>query len=177
VTVCTRDPAHTRHIRHWYRGGGAGGQVNDPLTVRPWTGNPLRATLADKETIAGTADVLPPRGRVPDGRGLVTGITLDHVLVLLARNVDHVTTNSAGDHGDAPWRHRSVWWRQLIRPYHAALFAPRAAILVQHGAATLSAAILTNSFRYKGLALRVFFTGHCGANSASRDLKREFSLL
>ena len=48
----------------------------------------LAGVLAYEQTVAGAPHVLPPRGRVSDGRGLVAGAALDHVLITLAGNVD-----------------------------------------------------------------------------------------
>ena len=48
--------------------------------VWPGAGNPLWGALADEETIAGAPYILPPRGSVPDGCGLVALAALHHVL-------------------------------------------------------------------------------------------------
>lgn len=114
VTVSTRDPTHARHVGQ--RGGGrwGGGKVDDSLAIGPWASNSLAATLADEETVTWTADILAARGSVPDGCGLVTGITLDNMLIFLPGDVNHVATDPAADHGH-PTSHSVVGWGQLVR--------------------------------------------------------------
>ena len=46
----------------------------------PGAGNPLAAALADEEAVAGAPHVLAPGRGVPDGRGLVAGVALHHML-------------------------------------------------------------------------------------------------
>lgn len=58
-------PAHSRS-----RGNGrrhrTGRQINDPLAVRPGTGNSLRRALAYQETVARTTHVLFARRGIPN---------------------------------------------------------------------------------------------------------------
>ena len=77
-------------------------------SVLPWTGNSLRASLADEQAVAGTSHIskksnekycfltkalteilLSARWSISYWCCLVAGVTLDHVLVFLARDVDH----------------------------------------------------------------------------------------
>ncbi len=96
VAMRTGHPTHSRHIirRHGAAATGwrarAGRQVDDALAVGPRTRDPLRGSLADEQTVAGTADIFAARRRVADGGGLVALGTLDHVLVLLTRYVNHI---------------------------------------------------------------------------------------
>lgn len=46
----------------------------------PGAGDPLAAALTDEETVAGAADIFPPRRGVPDGRGFVALWALDNML-------------------------------------------------------------------------------------------------
>jgi len=101
VAMSTSDPAHPRHLRHRDRCGWGGRQVDDPLTVWSGTSDPLGAAFADEEAIAGTSHVLSARRRIPDRRCLVARVALHHMLVFLARDVDHCLANPAGDHGDS----------------------------------------------------------------------------
>ena len=80
VTVSAGHATHPRNIGHGSRGGRGGREVDDPLTVGSGTRDPLTAALADEETVAGTPHILPTWGSVPDRRGLVTRVTLDHML-------------------------------------------------------------------------------------------------
>lgn len=113
VTVSAGHATHPRNIGHGSRGGRGGREVDDPLTVWSGTRDPLTAALADEETVAGTPHILPTWGSVPDRRGLVTRVTLDHMLVLLARNINGGAAHSAVDHGCSS-RYGVVGWRHLI---------------------------------------------------------------
>ena len=96
VAMCACHPTHSRHIIRRHRAAAAGWrarawrQVDDALAVGPRTRDPLGCSLADEQTIAGTADVFAARRRVTDWGGLVALGTLDHVLVFLTRYVDHI---------------------------------------------------------------------------------------
>ena len=78
------------------------------FSVLPGTGNSLRASLADEQAVAGTSHIskksndkycsltktlteilLSARWSISYWCCLVAGVTLDHVLVFLARDVDH----------------------------------------------------------------------------------------
>lgn len=74
-------------------------KVYYPLTVRPWTGDPLGGDFADEQTVTRAAYVLLSSRGVLNGRGLVAHPTLDHVLVDLALHRDEVLTDSAADDG------------------------------------------------------------------------------
>ena len=50
----------------------------------------LAGALADEEAIARASDILSARRGVPDRRRLVAAAALDHVLVALPRDVNHV---------------------------------------------------------------------------------------
>ena len=77
-------------------------------SVLPGTGNSLRASLADEQAVAGTSHIskksndkycsltkalteilLSARWSISYWCCLVAGVTLDHVLVFLARDVNH----------------------------------------------------------------------------------------
>ena len=59
------DPAHAGH-RRYGRGNWTRGQIDDPLAVRPGTGDAQRRTFADQEAIARTADVFFAWRRISD---------------------------------------------------------------------------------------------------------------
>ena len=133
MTMSTGHPAHARHIGQGRRGGGSGGQVDDPLAVGPGTGDPLAAALAYQQTVAGTSHILPARRSIPDGCRLVARVALHNMLektsyilfpppspppyshlILLARDVYHVAAHPAAHHGCPP-SHSVVRGRELIR--------------------------------------------------------------
>lgn len=98
VTVCTGNPAHTRHLWDRDRGRGGGGQVYDPLTVWPGTGNPLGTAFANEEAVTGTPHILSAWRSIPNGSRFITGVTLHHMLILLTRDVYHSTANPTRNH-------------------------------------------------------------------------------
>ena len=61
VAVTAGDAAHSRHGGQRGRGRWGRREVDNPLAVRPRACDPLAAALADKETVAGAADV-PRKG-------------------------------------------------------------------------------------------------------------------
>ena len=135
VTVSTGHSAHPGNIGQRGRGGRRRGQVDDPLAVWSGAGDPLAGALTDEETVAGTSHVLPARGSVPDGGGLIAQVALDNVLrhnnisnitppttplagshlVFLPRDVDHIAADTTAHHLHTS-RHRAVGGRQLVGP-------------------------------------------------------------
>lgn len=64
--MATRNATHSRHRRHRWRNW-AWRQINNSFAIRPWTGNALRWTFADQQTIAWAAHVFFARRCIPNG--------------------------------------------------------------------------------------------------------------
>lgn len=70
VTVTTGDATHTGHRKQRWRHR-TRRQVDDALAVGPRAGHPLGRALADKQTVAGAADILFAGRSISNGRSLM----------------------------------------------------------------------------------------------------------
>lgn len=115
MAMGTAYPAHAWHGQNRRRNG-TRSQIDNTFTIWPRAGDTLRRTLAYKQTIAWTSDVLLPRWSVSYRRGFITLTAFNDMLIPLAGDIYHRLTDSTGNHRHATLDRGLVRRRQLVRP-------------------------------------------------------------